>query len=54
MAPENSANPISRLRETIKALERDPGPVTPQMQQLRELLMSRLRRLESSTLPSQD
>ena len=47
MKPNFPRDPLSTLRHTIHAMDHDPEPLTPQLVALRQLLETRLSRLEA-------
>ena len=49
MSSSLSLDPMSALRTAIAEIEQEPGPLTPELVLLRELLDDRLRRLEGES-----
>lgn len=47
MTLKDSRDRLRTLRQTITAIDNDPGSLTPQLEALRQLLESRLIRLEA-------
>ena len=42
-----SSDPLSTLRDTIAAIDREPGTLSPELRSLSQLLGDRLHRLEA-------